>query len=135
MIALLASWIGAIILTGSLAIIAMDLDRYADRLIAALIRNVDAQRVTAPGELKALADTLKIVVESQSWALLGTLAILGLILLGLGFAINRREFEADLGKWARFKSSGGDSDHLAPPPKVRTTTETEVIPPERPEPT
>jgi hypothetical protein len=130
MVALLASWGGTVILTAALLVLALNLDNYADRLIDSLIAAVAKPAAAPTEELKALATVLKIVVEAMKWLLVGLLVIVGLVLIGLGMAINRREVEASLGKWARFKTSGGDDGRTdqETPPKVRTVTETEVIP-------
>ena len=53
----------------------------------------------------------------------GLIVIIGLILLALGFAINRRSFTASLGP-ASFKAEGGEDE--TSPSSVVTTTKTEV---------
>lgn len=42
----------------------------------------------------------------------GLLAIIGLVLLALGYAINRRSFKGSIGP-ASFETTGGDSEPLA----------------------
>jgi len=56
----------------------------------------------------------------------GLLIIIGLVLLALGFAINRRSFSGSIGP-VSFRASGGE-DEDAPAQAVVTTTKTEVQP-------
>jgi hypothetical protein len=126
--ALIASWLGASLLTVILIVMTLNFDGYADRLIDALTKAVGERAPAAAPELDALATVLGKVVQAQTWTALGTLFIIGVVLIGLGMAINRRSFSANLGKLASVNSSGGDDEDAAPPPKVRTITETEVIP-------
>jgi NhaP-type Na+/H+ or K+/H+ antiporter len=58
----------------------------------------------------------------------GLLLIIGLVLLALGFAINRRSFSGSVGP-VRFSAEGGDDDD--PPQQTKVVTETTVTPPMR----
>lgn len=51
--------------------------------------------------------------ETIRWALWIVAATISLVIIGLGFAVNRRSFKASLGDKASFDFEGGDSD--APP--------------------
>lgn len=74
---------------------------------------------TAPERIKAL-----------SWAMLGALAIVGLVIIGLGTAINKRIVKGEIGA-ASFEASGGDDP--APSATVTTTvTQSTTVPPPPP---
>ena len=60
-------------------------------------------------------------IEALAWAMLGALAIVGIVLISLGLAINRRTLKGSLGP-ASFEASGGDEDKPAPQAQVTTTT-------------
>lgn len=78
------------------------------------------------------ASTAEQRIQALSWAMLGALGIVGLVITGLGFAINRRTFKGTLGT-ASFETSGG-SEEMAPSTAVKTTvtTETSVPTPQPP---
>lgn len=54
------------------------------------------------------AQTIRIAL----WIVAGTIS---LVIIGLGFAVNRRSFKASLGDKASFNFEGGDSDAVMPP--------------------
>lgn len=59
----------------------------------------------------------------------GLLLIIGLVLLALGFAINRRSFTGSVGP-VSFSAEGGDDDDL--PAQTKVVTETTVTAPAHP---
>lgn len=58
--------------------------------------------------------TADVRIDILGRALLATLAIIGIVLVGLGMAINRRSVKGKM-LGAEFEAEGGDSD-LPPPP-------------------
>lgn len=100
LIALAASIAGAAVLTG-----------FAAWIVWILWRG-GWPASTAPDRIGALAK-----------ALLGLLLIVGIVLVSLGLAINRRMVRGSIGP-ASFEASGGDdpAPALAPTPVVTTTT-------------
>lgn len=69
-------------------------------------------------------------VEPMAKIAYGLLAIIGIILVSLGMAINRRQMRVDAPGFS-FDASGGDNEQ-APPNSVVTTTATVVTPPPNP---
>jgi hypothetical protein len=63
-------------------------------------------------------------IEALAWALLGILATVGIVLVGLGMAINRRTVKGKAGL-IEFEASGGDE---AQPAATATTTTTVSVP-------
>lgn len=69
-------------------------------------------------------DTTAVIrIDALAKALMGLLMIVGIVLISLGLAINKRTVKGSIGA-ASFEASGGDDA----PQSVTTTTKTEVGP-------
>lgn len=113
MIALLASVLGAAVLTVFAWWLVNLLDSYATRLITEIVRD--------PKSNATVGGALVTVVRTIAWGLKLLLAGIVVVLLSLGLAINRRTLSANIGK-ARLDMSGGDDDAAQPAAVVTTTT-------------
>ena len=67
-------------------------------------------------------------IDWLAWLALCALAIVGLVITGLGFAINRRTFKGAIGT-ASFETSGGSEELTAPTTFKTTVTQETTVPP------